>query len=1156
MARRRIVGFRSDSRGFVLISLLVILTMGTLYFFVGQLTPTAVDELRQQRTEAALQAARDALVGFAVRYRDQQTAQAQPGRMFGYLPMPDMGSTRNTNGACPFEGCEANTPGGVSLVDGLLPALVGRLPWQSLGIEPLRDGHGECLWLIVATPYLAKNSTNVATVLDPPQMNWDTLGQFDIVTANGTAALISDLASVQDRPVAIIYAPGAIVAGQDRYRATNGDVITECGGNYDARNYLDPQTAGTLGVTNYLAGTNNASSAIGTVTRTDDPDVAKPVLTRSKLFQSGLNYVSTGCKDCTLLSNDTGLALTGDTLFNTIRKNLSFRSDIDRLMDSMGTCLESAGAFTPIAMLGTIDGNHGKAPDSANSCAAGNSPLGYFNHYRENALVAIVSDINACKTNPGIAGNCLDVAIQDPATNSIANKKCHGVLIFSGQRAPGQLRTSDTERKSPGSYLEGSNLTSFITANQWTYSGSRQLAATSPAFPAHRDIVRCIPDAGYSANNSNGLPFLSVQNAALTPYGGQLSGYNASTGTLTLGLERTTTAFPAGVQTDLYGCAWQPETHAFSNGLRSYFKFRINDSSFTTTPMDGFTFAIVDGDANGVDVCGAARQHLGYSGNNLDTPIIKAPKIGIEVDLRRNFSGTSGFNPSGTDTLINGRIDPNYTGGHVGIVYWAGDTNIATTTSVAGCVAPRLLVGSTCYLPPEEDDNIHGYPATVSGCRPSPPNPTAPATPTLASGAYKLSPTLSSVPTNQDFHMRVEITRATSAPAVAPVLPAVRVATTGQINLATPGSSIDGVSLIANDRILVHRQSLPSENGIYRWSGASAPLTRSSDFDSANEHAGALVTVAEGTANAATTWRQASINPIPDSGDQYWADVHVRVATQSNLNISLPGTAINTITLAAGDRILVKAQTTASENGIYRFNTATSALTRTIDADTQTRRTGMIVNVSEGTDAHTWWRSDGTDWSGPQVRVASQSNLNLSSPGASIDGCTVMVAGNRVLVRAQTDATQNGIYVWNGAGTTMTRATDADQSNELAGALYQVTDGSDIGRTFQQTSFGASDTIGSQSVRWVPLEARAAEQFVVQAWILPDSVTDANRIAAMKETGRAMSTLDATFTPHLKDTPAIYHPFRTARLGFTVGQSTLLNDQTVLISNQSTTWLQ
>jgi hypothetical protein len=1154
MARRRTVGIRSDSRGFVLLSLLVILTMGTLYFFVGQLTPTAVDELRQQRTEAALQAAREALIGYAVRYRDQQAAQAQPGRMFGYLPMPDMGSTRNTNGGCPFEGCEANTPGGVALVDGLLPALVGRLPWQSLGIEPLRDGHGECLWLIVATPYLAKNSTNVATVLDPPRMNWDTLGQFDIVTANGSTALVSDLASVHDRPVAIIYAPGAILPGQDRYRATNGDVITECGGNYDARNYLDPQTAGTLGVTNYLAGTNNASGAIGTVMRTDDPDVAKPAMTRSKLFQSGINYVGTACKDCTLLSNDTGLGLTGDAIFSAIRKNQSFRSDIDRLMDSMGTCLESAGAFTPLAMQGTIDGNHGKAPDSANSCAAGNLPLGYFNHYRENALVAIVSDINACKTNPGITGNCLDVAIQDPATNSITTKKCHGVLIFSGQRAPGQLRASDTERKTAGSYLEGSNLTSFTTANQWTYSGARQLAAASAVFPAHRDIVRCIPDAGYSATNPNGLPFVSVQNAALVPYGGQLSGYNATTGTLTLGLEQTT-AFPPGLGTDLYGCAWQSENHAFNNGLRSYFKFRINDSSFTTTPMDGFTFAIVDGDANGVGVCGAARQHLGYSGNNLDTATIKAPKIGIEVDLRRNFSGASGFDPSGTDTRTNGRIDPNYTGGHVGIVYWGGDTNILTTTSVAACAAPRVLVGSTCYLPPEEDDNVHGYPATVSGCRPSPPNPTAPATPTLASGTYKLSPTLSSVPTNQDFHMRVEITRATSAPASTPALPAVRVATTGQINLSTPGASIDGVSLVTNDRILVHRQSLPTENGIYLWSGASTPLTRTSDFDSAPELAGALVTVAEGTANAATTWRQASINPIPDSGDQYWADLHVRVATQSNLNISLPGASIDTITLAAGDRILVKAQTTASENGIYRFNTATSALTRSIDADTQTRRTGMVVNVNQGTDAHTWLRSDGTNWSRPQVRVATQSNINLNSPGTIIDGCPA-VAGDRVLVRAQTDATQNGVYVWNGAGTDMARATDADQSSELATALYQVTEGSDIARAFQQTALGASDTLETKSVRWVPLETRAAEQFVVQAWILPDSITDANRIAAMKETGRAMSTLDSSFTPHLKDSPTIYHPFRTARLGFTVGQSTLRNDQTVLITNQSTTWLQ
>jgi hypothetical protein len=621
-------------------------------------------------------------------------------------------------------------------------------------------------------------------------------------------------------------------------------------------------------------------------------------------------------------------------------------------MDSMGACLESAGTFTPMAMLGTIDSNHGKAPDSANSCAAGNLPLGYFDHYRENALVAIVNDINACKTNPSIPGNCLDVAIQDPVTNSIANKKCHGVLIFSGQRAPGKLRASDTDRKTAGNYLEGNNLTSFTTANQWTYSGARQLAAASAAFPAHRDIVHCIPDAGYSVTNPDGLPFLSVQNAALTPYGGQLSGYNATTGTLTLGLERSTANFPAGVRTDLYGCAWQPDTHAFNNGLRSYFNFRINDSSFTTTPLDGFTFAIVDGDANGVNACGAAQQHLGYSGNNLDTPYISPPKIGIEVDLRRNFSGTTGFNPSGSNTLINGRIDPNYTGGHVGIVYWGGDTNIATTTSGGSCTPPRILIGSICYLAPEEDDNIHGYPP---GCRTSPPNPPAPATPTLASGVYRLDPQLSSVPVNTDFHVRVEVVRS--------------------------------------------------------------------------------------AANASTS------------------------------------------------------------------------------------------------------------------RVATQANLNLNSPGASIDSITLTI-GDRVLARVQTDTRQNGVYIWNGASVAMTRASDANEPSELAGALVRILEGTDVARTYLQTSFTTTDAIGTHCIWWTQTDPTVASRFVIQAWLLPDSLSDANRIAAMKDTTRAMSTQDASFTPHLKDTPTIYHLFRNARLGFTIGQSTLRNDQTISITNQLTTWLQ
>ena len=69
------------------------------------------------------------------------------------------------------------------------------------------------------------------------------------------------------------------------------------------------------------------------------------------------------------------------------------------------------------------------------------------------------------------------------------------------------------------------------------------------------------------------------------------------------------------------------------------------------------------------------------------------------------------------------------------------------------------------------------------------------------------------------------------------------------------------------------------------------------------------------------------------------------------------------------------------------------------------------------------------------VHVATTTNLNLSSPGGTIDGVT-MVSGDRVLVKDQTTASQNGIYVWNGAASAMTRASDADSTTKLNGGAF------------------------------------------------------------------------------------------------------------------------
>ena len=98
------------------------------------------------------------------------------------------------------------------------------------------------------------------------------------------------------------------------------------------------------------------------------------------------------------------------------------------------------------------------------------------------------------------------------------------------------------------------------------------------------------------------------------------------------------------------------------------------------------------------------------------------------------------------------------------------------------------------------------------------------------------------------------------------------------------------------------------------------------------------------------------------------------------------------------------------------------------------------------------------------VRVASTANLTLSGPGASIDGISLS-SGDRVLVKNQSTASQNGIYVWNGAGSAMTRATDADANAEVtAGMFVFVEEGTvNADQGFVLTTDG-SITVGSTSL--------------------------------------------------------------------------------------------
>lgn len=79
----------------------------------------------------------------------------------------------------------------------------------------------------------------------------------------------------------------------------------------------------------------------------------------------------------------------------------------------------------------------------------------------------------------------------------------------------------------------------------------------------------------------------------------------------------------------------------------------------------------------------------------------------------------------------------------------------------------------------------------------------------------------------------------------------VRATTTANITLSG-AQTIDGVAVIAADRVLVKNQTAPAENGIYLC--AAGAWTRTSDMDSWAEVPGASVWVEEGSTNADTAW--------------------------------------------------------------------------------------------------------------------------------------------------------------------------------------------------------------------------------------------------------------------------------------------------------------
>lgn len=404
--------------GAALLIILTIIGIGAAVMLVSALNNASIRNERDRITADALAKAKDALIGYAVTYRD-----SHPNNVFGYLPCPDVNNDGNA---------DANQ--GSTQCAGKDIPVVGRLPWKTLGLPPLHDGAGECLWYAVSGTFKAVAGGNLTDF-----MNWDSIGQFLIQDASGSTIAGT---TAHDRPAAVIFSAGRPL-GVQSHPASIGQ---ECSG--DASNSIAA----------YLDGSNVFSPP-------SSPPAAPIVLTMGG-WASATN-------------NDALLWVTPSEIFSRIKKRTDFASDINTLLTDLTIWLNSPASLPlPATPSGGKDFDNVytdclAAPSCYQNTTA--KKLNVLNNWRDNFLYRRL-------TSPA------NVMIGSTTYNN-----CSALLIFSGERATGQTRATAIDKNVPANYLEGGNTSYFSQATppgppNTPFSGAGSFINTGVS----QDVLACI----------------------------------------------------------------------------------------------------------------------------------------------------------------------------------------------------------------------------------------------------------------------------------------------------------------------------------------------------------------------------------------------------------------------------------------------------------------------------------------------------------------------------------------------------------------------------------------------------------------------------------------------------------------------------------------
>jgi hypothetical protein len=204
------MNIHKNQSGFALLILVVILLSIVGVFGSNLIQGRAKTVLfeKMQHDEDVLQKAKQALLSYAVEYKVDNDVYEM-----GRLPCPDYKPTNS-------EGAQDGSCGDAK------KNISGFLPWKTLGIEALKDSSGECLWYVVSGDYKDYPSVHM--------LNEDTNGLLKVQGEDG----LYHADTADDRPIALIIAPGPALNGQDRTPTDSS--FTNCRGKYgDENEYLE-----------------------------------------------------------------------------------------------------------------------------------------------------------------------------------------------------------------------------------------------------------------------------------------------------------------------------------------------------------------------------------------------------------------------------------------------------------------------------------------------------------------------------------------------------------------------------------------------------------------------------------------------------------------------------------------------------------------------------------------------------------------------------------------------------------------------------------------------------------------------------------------------------------------------------------------------------